>query len=564
VPLDIIAPWILEAWADFFARFIIDVPDLGLDRASGHAVLAAAGLLGAAVVWFALGHLPARARLSTRVLGVMAVLALPALVVMAEIDANGGIAAAFGVTGPVTVGDVSRDPTGGATVGDASAGPQGSVLPPNDARGSAEVSPQDTQAVTAVLAPPPLAVLPVPAPDVVPPAAPLVSEGVATKPAVVLRPSEIVVAAEEPKTVASVVERARSAVLPDPTRLRDAIPVFYGTDRARSEGTSGIDYTSRPAHRLEVGRALVVVPRRHQSDLAVRPWAQSLSTADAAEGSGGVDTARFALADIEVLSQDRLLEGVVIRLARSRQFQDRALVFVHGFNTGFDNAIFRAAQIAYDLGFDGAPFAYSWPSAGRVASYVADQDNARQSQVYLTEFLRFVLVATKAKSVSIIAHGLGSGPVLEALRNLAIEVPDRVAQCEIILAAPDLDQSRFVALTAPLMGATRGITLYADANDRALNISRRYAGAVPRAGDVPESGPFVIRGVMTVDATAPGVEALALNHAGYAERNGVVRDIGALLTTHGSPAERSAGVQMFETPAGPYWRLPAPNRAVGK
>jgi hypothetical protein len=36
---------------------------------------------------------------------------------------------------------------------------------------------------------------------------------------------------------------------------------------------------------------------------------------------------------------------------RSRRHE--AFVFIHGFNVAFDDAIYRTAQIAYDLGFDG-------------------------------------------------------------------------------------------------------------------------------------------------------------------------------------------------------------------
>jgi esterase/lipase superfamily enzyme len=40
-----------------------------------------------------------------------------------------------------------------------------------------------------------------------------------------------------------------------------------------------------------------------------------------------------------------------------------ALVFVHGYNVNFNDAVRRAAQIAYDLEFAGIPMVYR---AGRV------------------------------------------------------------------------------------------------------------------------------------------------------------------------------------------------------
>ena len=52
---------------------------------------------------------------------------------------------------------------------------------------------------------------------------------------------------------------------------------------------------------------------------------------------------------------------VAERLQSSQSFKDHAVVFVHGYNTAFDYAVYRTAQIAYDLKFDGVPFLFSWP-----------------------------------------------------------------------------------------------------------------------------------------------------------------------------------------------------------
>ena len=85
------------------------------------------------------------------------------------------------------------------------------------------------------------------------------------------------------------------------------------------------------------------------------------------------------------------------RLRDSKLFKDQAVVFVHGYNTSFDNALYRTAQIAYDLEFDGATFLYSWPSGGAVASYTYDRESAQASEPYLREFLEMVVKQTGAK-----------------------------------------------------------------------------------------------------------------------------------------------------------------------
>jgi len=59
-----------------------------------------------------------------------------------------------------------------------------------------------------------------------------------------------------------------------------------------------------------------------------------------------------------LLNTDRLVRAARERLFGARAYLGQALVFVHGYNTSFDNAIRRAGQLAYDLGFDGPVFAF--------------------------------------------------------------------------------------------------------------------------------------------------------------------------------------------------------------
>jgi esterase/lipase superfamily enzyme len=46
-----------------------------------------------------------------------------------------------------------------------------------------------------------------------------------------------------------------------------------------------------------------------------------------------------------------------------------ALVVVHGYNNSLEDAARRAAQVAHDIGFQGIPAFYSWPSEGRREVY---------------------------------------------------------------------------------------------------------------------------------------------------------------------------------------------------
>src|SRR6185436_254464 len=90
---------------------------------------------------------------------------------------------------------------------------------------------------------------------------------------------------------------------------------------------------------------------------------------------------------VVVLSTKLLSQGhfftQVADAARSNAF-----IFVHGYNVSFEDAARRTAQMSYDLGFDGAPVFYSWPSQARYASYTVDETNAEWSQVDFKNFLK--------------------------------------------------------------------------------------------------------------------------------------------------------------------------------
>jgi len=208
----------------------------------------------------------------------------------------------------------------------------------------------------------------------------------------------------------------------------------------------------------------------------------------------------------------------------SKNFENEALVFVHGNSTSFDgydntfdNVFFRTARIVYDLNCDRAFCLYSWPTGTGFSGYPYDRESAQQAEPYLKQFLEMVLKETGAKSVSIIAHSMGNQLLLQVLRILDRGNPEVARINQIMLVAPDVDRDGFEFLATQIRGVGRGITMYASSNDIALGISRRFAGGVPRAGDVPAGlGPLVVSGVDTIDVSALSTEYLFLNqvHSG--------------------------------------------------
>jgi esterase/lipase superfamily enzyme len=318
----------------------------------------------------------------------------------------------------------------------------------------------------------------------------------------------------------------------------DVVPVFYGTDRDHEANPKRLAYNADRAHRLELGRALVTVPKIHQVPQIERPWAIRIPYFDVTIYEEAEDPKKhFTMQEIKSLSKADFLRLVRARLAASNAFKNHALVFVHGYDTAFDNALYRTAQIAYDLHFDGAPFLYSWPSGGAVTSYTYDRESAEGSEPYLRQFLDVVVKETGAKSISVIAHSMGNKPLLDVLRDMKSAAPKGVVVSELILAAPDVDADNFTNLAQQIRGLAKGVTLYAAANDRALLASRNFWGHY-RAGDVPATGPLVVLGVDSIDVSAATTDVFALNHSDYAQNNDLMTDIAKLITTGQRPPDR--------------------------
>jgi len=352
----------------------------------------------------------------------------------------------------------------------------------------------------------------------------------------------------------------RAKAVEDPEKAYDVVPVFYGTDRAIEPDPNRLQFGPERGHKLQLGRALITVPLIHKVPHIERPVVIEIPYFKFKIYEEKEDPKKhFTVQEISSLTEEQLLALVKERLATSSTFKDHAFVFVHGFNTSFDCALFRTAQIAYDLHFDGAPFVYSWPSGGKVASYTYDHGSVEQSEQTLSEFLDLVVQKSGAKSISLIAHSMGNELLLRVLERQKLKVPKGVVISQVILAAPDVDRDKFNIIAREITSFAKGVTLYAASNDRALGYSARFWGGVPRAGDVPaKGGPLIIPGVDTIDVTAVSTDALGLNHSGYAENPTLLNDVKALVEFGLRPPDkRIKDVLTIQSDAGTFWRFQA-------
>src|SRR5215213_2841419 len=214
----------------------------------------------------------------------------------------------------------------------------------------------------------------------------------------------------------------------------------------------------------------------------------------------------------------------------------QVLVFIHGFNNRFDDAVFRFAQIVHDSNARVVPVLFTWPSRGSVLAYGYDRESTAYSRNALENVLKAFAGDPAVGEISILAHSMGNSLALETLRQMAIR-DGRVAQKirNVLLAAPDVDVdlAREAIVDMGPKANRPAFTLFVSQDDRALAVSRRVWGSVARLGAInPDLEPYRTQ-LERADITVLDLTKLkagdALNHGKFAESPEVVQLIGKRL-----------------------------------
>jgi len=239
----------------------------------------------------------------------------------------------------------------------------------------------------------------------------------------------------------------------------------------------------------------------------------------------------FTVSSARTLNRNELPRWFAATGGRKR----RAFVFVHGFNTPFDRAVFRFAQLAHDADANAAPVLFSWPSRGHLLDYRLDLDNASFSRSDLAEVLLMAANSPSVGEVVILAHSMGGWLAVEALKQIALKkggVPAKIGN--LILASPDLDIGVFRRQVEAMGPRRPQITIFASQHDRALQLSQFLArgatrlGAIDLAQEDYQKQLGGLSGVTVVDISAVRAGD-RINHDTYASSPEVVRLIGDRL-----------------------------------
>ena len=228
-----------------------------------------------------------------------------------------------------------------------------------------------------------------------------------------------------------------------------------------------------------------------------------------------------------------------------------AVVFVHGYNYGFERTCRMAAEMQRALAGQAAVLMFSWPSNGLPTDYVRDQADVEWSVPLLADLLSQLGERIGRQNVQVVAHSLGSRGVTFALQRMGAETELRPVIGRLVLLAPDFDSQTFVDLLPGLAPLTGGISLYASGNDTPLKLSRQLSG-YPRLG---EAGEFLTlaEGIETIDVSSAGLYQV-FGHEYFFFNPLVEADLVTLLGS-GSSAEQRSGLRPKERGGTRYWEV---------
>jgi esterase/lipase superfamily enzyme len=294
------------------------------------------------------------------------------------------------------------------------------------------------------------------------------------------------------------------------------ITVYFATDRNKGTAKPLPYGPDRSDGSLHLGQVDVHVPREHRVGYVERPawWRLWRENKDK----------DFVITRFEEQQSGEFFLDLRATIGKSSGKQ--AFVFVHGFNVPFDAAVYRTAQLAYDLDFDGAPILYSWPSEGKLTGYPTDLNNNEWTVDHLSTFLRQVSAESGAQTVHLIAHSMGNRALVNALAQLAASpAASQPHFNQVVLTAPDIDASIFRTLAVRFQPLVARATLYASSKDEALVASKTYQG-YQRAGDT-EPSVVIVPGMDTIDVS--NVDSNLIGHFYYGDNRSVISDLKNVL-----------------------------------
>ena len=261
------------------------------------------------------------------------------------------------------------------------------------------------------------------------------------------------------------------------------VQVLAATTRERSITDAGEMFNSERAEDVSYAAITVSIPPDNSRKIGEIQWPASLP---------GDPNRDFVTVSANYLDKQEL--SAAVSAAAKPTGRRNVLVFVHGFNNRFDDAVYRLAQIVHDAKAPGIPILFTWPSRGemKLRAYTYDRESANYSRDALEKLLVMLAANPNVNEINVVAHSMGNWITLEALRGMSIRAGKIGAKIRnVMLIAPDVDVDVFRTQIERMGSSRPRFALFVSQDDQALKLSKSIWGGVPRLGEIdPAQEPY--------------------------------------------------------------------------
>ena len=260
------------------------------------------------------------------------------------------------------------------------------------------------------------------------------------------------------------------------------VPILVATTRTRSSSDPGEMFSREPSDEMAFAQVTVSIPPDGSRAIGEIQWPVS---------PPGDPRRDFVTVSAEHL--DRAGFAGALAGAAKTKHRNKAMVFVHGFNNRFDDAVYRYAQFVHDGRLPVIPVLFSWPSQGaaNLGSYHQDSKVAMQSGAPLLQLLDTVNANPGIQEITLVCHSMGCLVTLAALHVKASRGGTVSKLKNVALIAPDVDYDAFISQLRELGPRRPRIGLFLSQDDVALKISKSLSGGTSRLGGInPDEEPY--------------------------------------------------------------------------
>jgi esterase/lipase superfamily enzyme len=323
------------------------------------------------------------------------------------------------------------------------------------------------------------------------------------------------------------------------------VRMLVATTRERGSPEDPNAFTARRAKSLNYAALTISVPTHHKAGQIEWP-----------DQTPPDPSMHFITTDRQFLSGSEFLSEVRQRAREGGSEAGAVLVFVHGYNTLYEEAVYRFAQIVHDSGFSGTAILFAWPSRGKAPLYLADRDASTYSRDYLEQALLELSSVREVHGINILAHSMGNWLAVETLRQAKMNGHGNFngKLGEVILASPDLDINVFRTQLEVIGPLAHPMTIFVSGDDKALALSTALAGGVERAGMVTATDARAVAAaerynLNIIDLTAVD-DGSGNHHSKFAQSGAVVAAIGRGLASEKNDVSAQSGVVSAVTDVG--------------